>query len=305
MSACEYAPACTASIDESVAAGASGSATKSRDVALVLLHGFTGSHEVWEPIVARASAAHHALGDLRIVAVDLPGHGASRFSNTGGYAMESAAVGLERTLDALGIGKPILVGYSLGGRLALYFTITRPARVGALLLESASAGLATAAERTERQRRDEELARTIESDGVTAFVDRWERLPLFATRGDDAEGGDSGDAARDHQRGIRLSCSADGLAASLRGMGTGSQPWLGDRLDELTMPVLLVTGAADDKFTKLAAAMVTRIGDARHEVVESAGHAVHVEQPERFVALLDGFVERVRTGIEEHRGGTR
>jgi 2-succinyl-6-hydroxy-2,4-cyclohexadiene-1-carboxylate synthase len=297
MSACEYAP---------VRPRPKRQHRPSR-AALVFLHGFTGSYEVWEPIVVRWARElgarragdfgrrDHDLSDLRLVAIDLPGHGASRFTSEGGYAMEAAAAAIDATLDALGIDSCVLVGYSLGGRLALYFSLTRPARVTALVMESASAGLATDHERAARRRDDQKLIDMLEQEGLGAFVEYWERLPLFASQAA------AGDRARSEQRAIRLSCGADGLAASLRGMGTGSQPWLGDRLGEIRVPVLLVTGSDDDKFTRLAATMASRIDNVRHEVVGSAGHDVHLEQPEAFVALLGEFLGSALSAVRPGR----
>lgn len=121
---------------------------------LVLLHGFTGSHRSWDAVVP-------ALASIgRCVAVDLPGHGESDFeADAGAYSMESASTALASSLDALRVGPATLIGYSMGGRLALYFALTRPERVRRLVLESASPGLATEAEREARRRSDEALAR--------------------------------------------------------------------------------------------------------------------------------------------------
>ena len=144
---------------------------------LVLLHGFTGSTESWAPV--RAALA----GRFTTIAVDLPGHGRSTSpADPARYALARFAGDLARVLDALGIERTVLLGYSLGGRAALRFALERPERLVALVLESASPGIAKPAERAARLVADGVLADEIERDGITAFVDRWERLPLWTSQ---------------------------------------------------------------------------------------------------------------------------
>ena len=150
-------------------------------------------------------------------------------------------------------------------------------------MESASAGLGNAEERAARRRADEELAERIERAGIEAFVDHWEALPLFATHARLAA------PARDDLRRRRLACSPCGLAASLRAVGTGSQPWLGDRLAELALPVSIVVGALDEKFRAIGDWMAARMRNARLEIVPEAGHAPHLEQPERYREIVERF----------------
>lgn len=242
---------------------------------LVLLHGFTGSKATWSALRRRLSPSR------RVVAIDLPGHGGSDHES-GGF--DDVVRALDALLDVLEIGPCSLLGYSLGGRLALALALSRPERVARLLLESASPGLADAAERAARRREDEALAARIEREGVAAFVDHWERLPLFASLRSLPP------VERDELRRQRLACSAAGLAASLRSVGAGSQPWLGDRLGELAMPVVLVTGADDTKYRAIAERMAARIARARVEVVAGAGHVPHLECRSAFEAIVDGFL---------------
>jgi 2-succinyl-6-hydroxy-2,4-cyclohexadiene-1-carboxylate synthase len=251
---------------------------------LVLLHGFTGSGLAWE------DAASLLRGPTRILAPDLPGHGQSPAHNEGDCTFDAAAGALEAALDAAGIATCHLHGYSMGGRLALYFALTRPVRVRRLSLESASAGLASVSEREARKRADEDLARFAGEEGIERFVDRWEKTPVLAAQ--------LRLAARERARlrALRLRNSTAGLAASLRGMGTGTQPYLGDRLGELAMPVLLMAGEEDAKFSGIAADLARAMSESRVALIPGAGHTPHLEQPHRWAAMLDSFLAESQRG---------
>lgn len=241
---------------------------------LLLLHGFTGSATSWGSVV-------EALQPRWTIAVDAFGHGLSDSpADPRRYAMERAVGDVAVVLDRLGVERADVLGYSMGGRLALGVAILAPDRVRRLVLESASPGLQTERERAERVAADEALAARIERDGVAPFVEYWERLPLFASQARLPR------ETRDAVRARRLQNDPLGLANSLRGMGSGAQPSFWERLGEVRAPTLLVTGADDAKFCGIAAAMRDRLGCARWEVVPGAGHAVHLEQPRRFAELV-------------------
>lgn len=248
---------------------------------LVLLHGFTGSADDWAPLAHALSASA-----TRIIALDLIGHGDSDAPlDAQRYTLEYCQADILAVLRVLGVvpGEAILLGYSMGGRVALYTAFSNYFR--ALVLESASPGLETELEREQRRRSDEALATRIEHDGVEAFVDYWERLPLFATQEHLPE------EQRASQRRQRLHNNATGLANSLRGMGTGVQPPLHGRLAELTIPVLLIAGELDSKFRAINQQMAESLPRARLQIVAVAGHNVHLEQPEVFAQLVRDFCE--------------
>ncbi|HLZ56432.1 MAG TPA: 2-succinyl-6-hydroxy-2,4-cyclohexadiene-1-carboxylate synthase [Ktedonosporobacter sp.] len=246
---------------------------------LVLLHGFTGSASGWGDLLTDL-----ALPGMRIVALDMLGHGQSDApADPQRYTMERCQADIIEALVQLGIapGEAILLGYSMGGRIALYCAFSGFFR--ALILESASPGLADPTERAHRRASDEELAARIERDGVAAFVDYWEHIPLFASqRNLPAE-----KRAALHEQ--RLHNRAVGLANSLRGVGTGAQPALHERLPELNLPVLLIAGDSDTKFCAIAQQMAQRLPQAQLRIVPGAGHTVHLEQPAAFVALIKQF----------------
>jgi 2-succinyl-6-hydroxy-2,4-cyclohexadiene-1-carboxylate synthase len=253
--------------------------------ALVLLHGFTGAAGTWAGQLPALAARYST------VAVDMLGHGASEApADPARYAIEHVSADVLAVLDRLEIRRAAVLGYSMGGRAALYLATAAPERVTALVLESASPGIADASERAARVAQDDELAGVIERDGVAAFVDRWERLPMFASQAR------LSDAARAAVRAQRVAQSARGLANSLRGLGQGTQPPLFDRLGALRMPVLLIAGALDGRYAALGRAMHEAIPGSRLAVVPDAGHTVHLEQPEAFQRAVLDFLRTVEGG---------
>ncbi len=233
---------------------------------VVLLHGFTGTGASMAPLGRR-------LGGETIT-VDLVGHGVSDAPfDLAQYTMGAMVSQLRALVGIVDVGAVHLVGYSMGARTALSFAAAHPDAVRTLTLIGATPGIADAEEARERVRADEALADRILRDGVPAFVDHWESLPLFASqRGLPEE-------ERARIRAERLAQRPHGLANHLRGAGTGAMPSLWTRLGTVRTPTALVVGALDPKFSTIAAAMAARMPDAEVTVVADAGHAVHLEDP--------------------------
>jgi 2-succinyl-6-hydroxy-2,4-cyclohexadiene-1-carboxylate synthase len=189
-------------------------------------------------------------------------------------------------LDALDVDRVDAFGYSMGGRVALSVAAAAPARVRSLALVGASPGLAAAADRAARVAADEALAARLLEQGIERFVDEWMALPLFASQSR------LGAAALASARAQRLRCRPEGLAGSLRGMGTGAMPPLHAALCAIGVPTLWVVGEEDAKFREIAAAAAGAMSRAEVAVVREAGHAAHLEQPVAFGALLRGFLDR-------------
>lgn len=226
--------------------------------------------------------------------MELPGHhrmGAgpepSSLRDPARYRLERVLADLLATLDAEGIQRADWLGYSMGGRIALAAAILHPGRVGRLVLEGASPGLATPEERAARRGNDEALARLLETRGMKGFTRHWLEQPLFATQ--------ERLPAKVRRRGLelRLDRAPHALAAVLRGLGTGSQPSFWGRLGEVSAPALLLTGALDGKFRELARRMEERLPRAEHRSVPDAGHAVHLEAPEAWVGAVHDFLARL------------
>lgn len=242
---------------------------------VVFIHGFTQSKGSWRSIAGRLAER------AQVVVLDLPDHGGS--SAVHARDLSEAA----RLVGATG-GRATYVGYSLGGRVALTLGLEAPELVEALVLIGAHPGIADDAERARRREADDALARRLDPPGeapgleLEAFLSEWLAGPLFAHL-----------SAEQADLGSRLVNSAVGLAASLRSCGTGTQEPSGGRLGELAMPVLVLAGERDERFSALGQEMAAAIGpNASVASVPGAGHAAPFEQPEAFTEILRTFLDR-------------
>jgi 2-succinyl-6-hydroxy-2,4-cyclohexadiene-1-carboxylate synthase len=232
---------------------------------LVLLHGFTHTGASWAGVAAALPERY------RPIAPDIRGHG---------RAGDVRPVSLAAVIDdvaAAAADRFALAGYSMGGRIALHAALALGERVSALTLIGATPGIAGEGERRRRRRDDERLAAEIEGMSIEAFAARWSDTPVLAGQPPDVRAAAHAD---------RLRNSPAGLAAALRGLGTGALPSLWERLGELSVPVRLLVGERDTKFTGVAEEMADRIAGAQLVVVPEVGHAVHLEAPEAVAALL-------------------
>lgn len=247
---------------------------------LLLLHGFTGALSNWNAIVTGLRTRGVAQ---RIVRVDLPGHGLTEPSDAvARHTMPAIAADLAALLDALELSAVHVLGYSMGGRLALYVAVHHASRVQSVVLESASPGLEQEYERTVRRASDSALAERILTHGIPEFVDEWDALPLWRTQPA---------ALRSQLHNQRLRNRAQGLALSLHGMGTGAQPSLWNALATLPCPALCLAGEHDTKFVAIAHQMQQRNAALNVQIVAGAGHAVHQEQPEAYCELVGTWLE--------------
>lgn len=247
--------------------------------AVLFLHGFTGSGDTWMPHL-------EALTGLTTVRLDFLGHGRSDApADARRYGMEACVDDVLALQNRLDIQRCAIVGYSMGGRVAMRVALRAPERLWALVLESASPGIADPADRRHRVVQDMRLAERIRNDGVAAFADYWQALPLFASQARLPE------TTRQALRSQRLQHTAHGLANSLQGLGAGRQGPVLRRLRDLRLPVLLLAGALDDKYCGLANEMAAVLPCCRAHVVADAGHAVHLEQPAAFDAAVHGFLQ--------------
>ena len=231
---------------------------------IVLLHGFTHTGASWDPVVAALGESYRAL------APDIRGHGSAA-------ELEPSLEEVLSDLGSLTTESFELVGYSMGGRIALHAALAFAERVKRLVLVSSSPGIRDADERDARRAADERLALEIEGSRIEEFVGRWEGKALFA---------DQPRRVAEAARTDRLRNRPAGLAHALRGLGTGALAPVWDRLGELAMPVTVVVGERDPKFVAIGKEMVALIPSAKLEIVAGAGHAVHLERPELLAELI-------------------
>lgn len=231
---------------------------------VLALHGFLGRGSDWDAVAAE-------LGS-RLVAPDLPGHGAAVGLPEAAYTMDGAA---RHALAALDAERAVVAGYSMGGRLALHLAVRHPERVAALVLLSASPGLRTEAERAARRGLDAERAAALAAD-LPGFLRRWAELPIWG-----------GLSERDRAAFVRRRRANDPveLGRSLRGMGTGAMAPLWAGLSRIRVPVWAVAGGEDARYVALADAMA-RAAPVRVHLIPGAGHALLDQAPAAVARVL-------------------
>ncbi len=233
---------------------------------IVLVHGFTQTRNCWGPIVDDLRTDHE------VVRVDAPGHGMSS-------EVMAGLRGGGRLIADQG-GEAVYVGYSMGGRFLIHLALANPELVRGLVLIGATAGIEDDDERAARAAADEATAAKIRELGLLEFIKWWVTAPMFAG------------LPPEHQFQMeRMENTVEGLENSVVQAGTGSQDPSWDKLDRLDMPVLIVAGSADDKYTAIGRRMADTIGDnARFAPIGGAGHAAHLEDAPAFLALLRGWL---------------
>ena len=238
---------------------------------LVCFHGFSESGSTWDGI---------EVPGYRLIRIDSMGHGRSaRPMDLGPYTLPQMLRDLHRVIYAVAGERYVLMGYSMGARMALLYALEYPEEMTHLVLESGSVGIEDEGERQDRYVADQGLAERIRAHDITWFSETWAKLDIFKTQ--------QGLPAKVQQQiqGRRLLNSPHALAFTLEGSGQGSMPYVGHRLSELTMPVCYISGELDTKYTAIG---VQYFGDV-HRIVPQVGHNVHVEAPEAYRQIIEQF----------------
>jgi 2-succinyl-6-hydroxy-2,4-cyclohexadiene-1-carboxylate synthase len=235
------------------------------DPLVAFLPGFAQRGDAWEPVADRVAQRY------RSVCVDF-----------GSWTFDQRLSELASRLD----DGDAVVGYSMGGRLALRAALRRPGKFSALVLVGASPGIEETAERLARKRTDEELADWIEGHSIEEFAERWEAQPVFASQPPEVV---------EAQRPGRLSHDPRKLAQLLRSGGQGTFEPVWDELERIDCPVLAVAGELDTKYADAAFRIAERVKHGRARLVSGAGHAPQLERPAEFAELLLDF-------LDEHLG---
>jgi 2-succinyl-6-hydroxy-2,4-cyclohexadiene-1-carboxylate synthase len=240
---------------------------------IVALHGFSLTGEQFAPGAG--------FLDRTIVAPDLPGHGSSRAQPSD---IDRALGSIEALFAAQGGPRP-LIGYSQGARLALLAVVEDPVEISALVLVSGTAGIQDPDERQSRREQDHVLAERIEAIGLDAFIDSWTSKGITSVT-------HLSDDFRTWDRGVRSQNSASGLSAALRGYGQGAQPCVWSDLERITIPVLLISGSRDARYTAINNAMADLIPEAELIVIDDAGHNPLADEPAATYGAVSDFIDR-------------
>lgn len=247
---------------------------------LVFLHGFLGRGESWLE-VARSFSENYFC-----ILPDLPGHGENINGDISSPLNFDVAMNwLLHLLDEIPVGKIHLVGYSLGGRIALTFASRYPERIITLTLESASPGIIDPSERVRRFAEDSSRAESILKNGMYAFVEQWYKIPLFASLNSHPQKLSS----------IKESAKQNDphwMAKVIHELSPGAQTPLWESLSKLSFPVLLIAGEKDEKYAQMIPKMAKMIPNCKQVIVPNAGHNVHAEQREEYISLLKEFLPK-------------
>jgi len=244
-----------------------------------MLHGFMGDSGIFDhliPVLQRFSNP---------VTIDLVGHGQTDAPHDiSRYEFTSQIVDLNDLFQQLDLHNIILLGYSMGGRLALRIALTGSPFLSGLILESTTYGIEDPMLKKERVESDRKNANRILQD-FHSFVDNWNKNPLFtALHPLSSETQQNLDFVQRRQR-------PHGLANSLIGFGSAAMPSVRDQLKNLTLPTLLLTGKHDVKYSAIGKEMSEQIPNCNHYILPGSGHRVHVDDPDQYTSLLRKFIE--------------
>jgi 2-succinyl-6-hydroxy-2,4-cyclohexadiene-1-carboxylate synthase len=244
---------------------------------LVFLHGFLGRGADFIPIT-KALLPHFCS-----ILIDLPGHGGSLLESAADYGMAATAQSVIQVLEIVkSEHQTILYGYSMGGRLGLYLALEYPEYFNRVILESTSAGLATESEKQSRIKSDKYWIQRLElNPSMPEFLTEWYAQPILKTLKQQPNFAELLQK-RSHNQ-------PEYLVKSLREMGLGQQPYLGDRLHHLSIPLKFLAGEFDSKFIALQTELAARSPQASLTIIPHAGHNAHWENPAAVIRKIANF----------------
>jgi pimeloyl-ACP methyl ester carboxylesterase len=229
--------------------------------ALLLTHGYSATGEMWRGQVEAFSKAH------KLITWDMRGHGRSDYpADPAAYSEAATMADMAALLDTVGEESAIVGGLSLGGYMSLAFHLVHPRRVRALLIIDTGPGY----------RNDE--ARAGWNANAIRTAERYESEGLARL----AAGSPEMRASRHRD--------AAGLALAARGMLAQKDARVISSLPGIQVPSLVVVGADDTPFLNASDYMAGKIPGARKVVIENAGHAVNIDQPDAFNAAVLDFL---------------
>ena len=246
---------------------------------LVMLHGFISDSTTYDSHVAYFSQ------HVNVLTIDLPGHGQDTSDMQDTWDFPYIARALDEVLTQFDTYDVYLLGYSMGGRVALYYALYGSVALRGLLLESTSAGIQDEADKVERVQVDAARAKVLEIAGLEIFVNDWEKLPLFRSQyGLDAE-------VRKAIRANRMSQNPVRLAKALRDYGTGNMPNLWPQISSIAVRTFILTGEKDEKFVRIGQKLAEAIPHSRTVNISNVGHTIHVEDSTEFDTMVVGFLK--------------
>lgn len=248
----------------------------SKLIPIVFLHGFLGSAHDWHFLTGKLSK------DFSPIFIDIIGHGLSDSpEDEKFYAEYSIIDSLKKIFSKLKINKPILSGYSMGGRVTLSYSLENPDQVRALILEGANPGIKEEKERKEREKNDYQLSQRLENEELVDFLNFWYSQSIFSSL-----------KRKDIEKLIqaRMINNRFGLAKVMRNFSTGKMKSKWDELNKITCPTLLISGEYDKKYCKINKEVSTKIKVCEQKIIKNAGHNTHFENQFEYISVVNNFL---------------
>ncbi len=252
------------------------------------IHGFSENLSTWDTIL-NLFERDDQFKNYSLHAFDLVGHGNSpKPSHIEHYSIDSITESTHRLVQSklknTQYKQYMLLGYSLGGRIAMHYALKYAHELHGLMLESSSFGIKNLVQRFERKEQDEKLASLIEQNSVEYFEKYWSRLDIFESQLKLTP------EIKQEIKNRRLQNDPQSLAYTLRALGQGNLPCVQDDIMHLSIPKLYICGALDKKYVSLAKNLCDKSKMLQVEIVEQAGHNVHLEQSLKFYQLVCNFL---------------
>lgn len=244
---------------------------------IICLHGFSENLSTWNLL---------KLDEYQLILIDLIGHGESDKPYLRKYySLKVMIKHLNKLIYQLGLKKYSMLGYSMGGRVALAYVLAYPNEIHKLILESASYGEYGFINRLKRRGSDLNLAKSIQENGIDWFNEYWSNLSIFKSQRTLPK------AIKDEISKRRLLNEADALSNTLICTGQGKFPCLKNKIVNIRAPILYISGEYDEKYKKIGSEFEKLNINVKHKVVKGSGHNTHIEKPEAFIEVLSKFLE--------------
>jgi len=247
-------------------------------IPIVFLHGFTGSANDWLFIFNQLPQNYYPI------AIDLIGHGDSDSpEDNSHYTCGAIVYQINSIISQLKIERFVIVGYSMGGRAAISYSVKYPQKIIAAILESTTPGIEDISKKKCRVEHDLLLSDKIKKEGIDWFIDFWLKLPIFNSLKNKFD--------IDIIKNEKTKNNVTGLSNSLSGFSTGLMNSYWEEIRLLEFPVLLLSGSTDQKFTSINKRMGELFQNAQHKILDGIGHNTHFENPQLFIKFVTEFLK--------------
>jgi len=254
--------------------------TRGNGKPLVCLHGFSEDISTWDLF---------CLEGYQLVLIDLIGHGKSdkpKYKKY--YRLQTIQKHLHILIHQLGFDKYSILGYSMGGRIALAYALTYLKEVEMLILESTTYGECGWISRMKRRSQDIMLAMKIKCNGIDWFNTYWGDLQIFQSQKMLSV------KKQVEIKNRRLRNVPFALANTLLENSQGKVPCLKNQIKVLPMPILYISGEIDEKYTQMGADFQKRNLNIEHKIINQAGHNTHIEDNQAFINIIEKHVKGMK-----------